>query len=325
VTLDPHKWLQQPMECGALLVREPGALERAFGVLPDYLAEADAHGEEVNFSDRGLQLSRGARAIKVWASLSTFGISAFRSVVDSGLDLALAAQQIIEDDLELELMSPAGLGIVCFRRVVDGASPTDIARVNAWLASQLEATGRAMVSSTRLHGAHALRMCVMNHLTQESDVRFALDFLARTPIPVDMVTGGVAPSAPCPRGLESLLSDEGRRMLEGAAIRTIVPPGSPIFAQWSTGRDFYVVAHGRVRVAIDDEVVRHLGPGEFFGEIAAFDWGSGYGYVRTASVVADSTAEIVQVPTEVFARLMATEAPWREYVLSTRSRRLATL
>ncbi len=56
VTLDPHKWLYQPIECGALLVREGRLLAEAFTINPDYLA--DYKSDEVNFSDLGLQLTR---------------------------------------------------------------------------------------------------------------------------------------------------------------------------------------------------------------------------------------------------------------------------
>ena len=102
VTLDPHKWLYQPFECGALLVRERGTLERAFAVSPDYLADTAAGPGEVNFSDRGLQLTRGSRALKVWMSLRTFGVAAFREAVDGSLDLARLAQRIIEEDPRLD-------------------------------------------------------------------------------------------------------------------------------------------------------------------------------------------------------------------------------
>src|SRR5206468_2949637 len=71
VTLDPHKWLYQPIECGCVLVRTPRALERAFAIAPDYLE--DYRGREVDFCDRGMQLTRSARALKVWLSLSYFG------------------------------------------------------------------------------------------------------------------------------------------------------------------------------------------------------------------------------------------------------------
>ena len=38
-------------------------LRRAFTLTPDYLADAEAEDEEVNFSDLGTQLTRSARAL----------------------------------------------------------------------------------------------------------------------------------------------------------------------------------------------------------------------------------------------------------------------
>ena len=179
VTLDPHKWLYQPFECGALLVRDRGTLEHAFAVSPDYLADTTAGPGEVNFSDRGLQLTRGSRALKVWMSLRTFGLAAFRDTVDRSLDLARLAQRIIEEDPRLELMTPATLGVVCFRRrFEDVSSEAELGRLNAAVAEQLVAQGIGLVSSTRLHGRFALRMCVLNHTSGERDVRSVLEHLA---------------------------------------------------------------------------------------------------------------------------------------------------
>ena len=62
VTLDPHKWLFQPYEVGCLMVRDLQLLESAFRVTPDYLQDMDLGLEHVNFCDRGLQLTRSARA-----------------------------------------------------------------------------------------------------------------------------------------------------------------------------------------------------------------------------------------------------------------------
>ncbi len=53
VTLDPHKWLFQPMECGSVLIRDGARLERTFAIHPDYLDGNDSHGGgEVNFAGR---------------------------------------------------------------------------------------------------------------------------------------------------------------------------------------------------------------------------------------------------------------------------------
>ena len=82
VTLDPHKWLFQPFECGAVLVRDGPLLERAFRITPHYLKDAEGHGMVVNLSDRGLQLTRTSRAIKVWLSMQLFGVDEFRRAID---------------------------------------------------------------------------------------------------------------------------------------------------------------------------------------------------------------------------------------------------
>ena len=115
VTLDPHKWLFQPFECGALLVRDPDGLRLAFEILPDYLRDVSTHAK-VNFSDRGLQLSRMCRALKVWMSVQAFGLDAFRDAVDRALDLAEEAAARVEASAELELLAPVELSVVALRR-----------------------------------------------------------------------------------------------------------------------------------------------------------------------------------------------------------------
>jgi len=70
VTLDPHKWLFVPFECGCLLARQPRRLVDAFRILPEYLRDVETGGEEVNFADYGEQLTRYTRAFKVWVSVN---------------------------------------------------------------------------------------------------------------------------------------------------------------------------------------------------------------------------------------------------------------
>ena len=325
VTLDPHKWLFQPLECGALLVREHGALEKAFAVVPDYLVDAESQGAEVNFSDRGLQLTRSARAVKVWASLSAFGIGAFREAIERNLDLVDIAQHVVEQDPDLELLNPANLGIVCFRRRIAGLSEAQTARVNSWLVTALEATGRALISSTRLHGRFALRICVLSHLTQESDIRWTLEFLARTRIPRTVLDEEDTSVIPGDMALMSLLSQQGRRELMDRSFRREFAAGSTIVSRWATDRDFYIVLEGQVSVSLDGSVVGRLGTGDFFGEIAASDWGSGYGYIRTADINADSDTTVLLVPAEALLTVMASEPGFGARVRSARAERLTRM
>jgi len=183
VTLDPHKGLYQPWGTGCLLVREGGLLGEAFHVLPDYLQDAQVRGAEVNFADRGIQLTRPARALKIWLSLQLFGVAAFRAAVDTALDLAAGAQERIERSASLELLSPATLGIVCFRRFVQGAGEEALERANAALVQDLAESGVGFVSSTRLDGRYALRLCVENHRSRAEDVERVLGWLESVPVP----------------------------------------------------------------------------------------------------------------------------------------------
>jgi aromatic-L-amino-acid/L-tryptophan decarboxylase len=181
VTLDPHKWLYQPIECGSVLVRRPGLLERAFAVAPDYLE--DYRGGEVDFCDRGLQLTRSARALKIWMSINAFGLSAFIAAIDRSLDLAQLAERLIRLSPSLELLCPATLGVVCFRRRLQGLDDEgEIAQVNTELTARFEASGQGLISSTRLDGRYALRLCVMNHTSSAEDVKRTIRWLAEIPV-----------------------------------------------------------------------------------------------------------------------------------------------
>ena len=178
VTLDPHKWLYQPYEAGCLLVRDGPLLSTAFHIMPDYLQDTAVGGVEVNFADRGIQLTRAARALKLWISLQYFGVEAFRTAIDRSLDLALFAQERIERSPELELLSPATLGVVCFRRRPQGVDEEGtLERLNSELDRRLAESGEGMVSSTRVDGRYALRICVLNHRSRAEDVERVLSWL----------------------------------------------------------------------------------------------------------------------------------------------------
>jgi aromatic-L-amino-acid decarboxylase len=293
VTLDPHKWLYQPYECGCVLVREREALRRAFEITPDYLAEASAHEGEVNFSDYGIQLTRAARALKVWLSVRTFGVDAFRATIDRTLDLAeLAAARVQELD-GLELASPPSLGIVCFRRRFDEQE----GERNAQLVAALEESGIGLVSATRLHGQYALRMCVLNHTTSAEDVERVLDFLATAEPRATVVP-------PLERDREVSFLDV---LPPEAAARGMVresEAGATIVEQWELSRDFYVVIEGSLEVRTDGQQVAELQPGAFFGELAALDWGAGFGYPRLATVVATTPVRLLVFPDDVLAQLV---------------------
>src|SRR5262249_53268102 len=115
ITMDPHKWLYVPFECGCLLAREPARLKAAFQILPDYLKDVETSGGEINFADYGEQLSREARGIKVWLNVQYYGTEALRDAIAYSLALAPLAERCVREARDLEVLAPATLGILCFR------------------------------------------------------------------------------------------------------------------------------------------------------------------------------------------------------------------
>jgi hypothetical protein len=327
VTLDPHKLLFQSYECGGLLVRQPGALRSAFEIVPPYLRDTRGLEAEVNLGDHGIQLSRTSHAFKVWLSIQTFGLAAFRRAIDRSFDLAEHAARRIGESDELELVAPPSLGIVCFRRRPPGVDDeTELAALNAGLVAALEASGDAFVSSTMLHGRYAIRLCPMNHVTEQGDVDRALDFLERTvpvratPRPsagrdadlarswlrmqVGTESHDVDPIAVRSLGLLSDLDEDDAVWVAAVASTLRVGAGTTVVREWDVSRDFFLILDGEVDVARDGAPIATLGAGDFFGELAARDWGRGYGYARMATVTAATDVELLVLPEGMLETLM---------------------
>ena len=181
IAMDAHKWLFQPFETGCLMVKDVRQLESAFSVRPEYLQDTEWGREHPNFGDRGLQLSRSFRALKVWMSIQTFGMKAFRSAVSRGIELAAQAEEWIRASETLEIANPASLSVVCFRFNPDGKnlSSRKIEELNDRIQARVIDTGTAMMSSTRLRGEYSLRLCIINYTTTWDDVRSTLEAIER--------------------------------------------------------------------------------------------------------------------------------------------------
>jgi glutamate/tyrosine decarboxylase-like PLP-dependent enzyme len=159
------------------MVRDTHLLEDAFRILPEYLQDTALGKEHVNFADRGIQLTRGFRALKVWMSIQTFGLRAFRETIQTGIDLARAAERFISGEAELEMSGPSSLGIVCFRFRPSGAdlSPEEMEELNLEIQEEIVDSGLAMMSSTRLRGEFSLRLSILNYRSTWQDVRETLE------------------------------------------------------------------------------------------------------------------------------------------------------
>jgi glutamate/tyrosine decarboxylase-like PLP-dependent enzyme len=336
VTLDPHKWLYQPMECGCVLIRDGARLERTFAIHPDYLdSDATQGAGEVNFADRGLQLSRGFRALKVWVTVHTFGLAAFRAAIQRNLELAEYAETLIRSHPDLTLMAPATLGIVCFRREWPGCDEAETERRGTRLAEDLERGGAALVSTTRLAGRHAIRLCILNPTSSEEHVRRAIEHFASAPVAGTPAHDGAGYADP----RADVMADPDDNVLRtvpllagapGSTIQAVqargvgvdVAAGEEVIRRWDSDRFFYIILSGRYDAFIDARLIRTMGPGDHFGELAARDWGGGYGYARLATVRCAEPGRLLRLTSEDFQWLIDTEPAIEARVAATLAERL---
>ncbi len=178
LTLDPHKWLYVPMGVGCALCRHRELLERAFRSDAHYLQDVPRH--EVNFFDRGPELSRPARALSVWMLIRSVGLDRLCREVEHDLELARLAETLIAEDPDLEVVVPTSLSIVVFRhRLRFGETEQQRSARDRLLVEAILEDGTLMLSSTDLGGRTALRLVVMNHRTTESEVRRSVAAIRR--------------------------------------------------------------------------------------------------------------------------------------------------
>jgi glutamate/tyrosine decarboxylase-like PLP-dependent enzyme len=170
ISIDPHKWLFQPFECGCVIVRDGRMLRDAFRMVPEYLKDTDLGTEEVNFRDWGVQLTRGFKAFKLWMSIQTFGADAFAEAIEWGMGLAEHAERMLAGRDGWEIVTPAQLAIVTFRFVPRGMSAPDVDEANRRIASAMAAEGFALLSTTALDGRTVLRLCTINPRTTLDDI-----------------------------------------------------------------------------------------------------------------------------------------------------------
>jgi aromatic-L-amino-acid/L-tryptophan decarboxylase len=172
ISLDPHKWLYQPLDCGCLLYRSSEAAQKAFSHSGDYTRALSADPiEGFAFFEESLELSRRFRALKLWLSLRYHGLAAFRESIRKDLAHARRLAEAIKTEPQLELIGSGELSAVCFRyRGARGIDETALNPLNASILKRTQKRGRIYLSNASLAGKFCLRACIVNHRTNDSDI-----------------------------------------------------------------------------------------------------------------------------------------------------------
>ena len=174
VTIDPHKWLFSPYDCGAVIYRDPQLAHNVHAQEGSYLDAFKAEGARgFNPSDYQIQLTRRLRGLPLWFSLAMHGTDRYVTAIERGIELAQIAGRLITEDPNVELVREPSLSCVLFRRI--GWQPDDYSE---WT-YQNHKSGFALVAPTKWRRADGpetvARFCFINPDTTEQDISDILD------------------------------------------------------------------------------------------------------------------------------------------------------
>jgi len=179
VTLNPHKWPQVPVDCGALLTRHPEVHRAAYSLTPDYLVAGD--GEVPWPCEYMFELTFGNRALKTWAALARLGRAGLAELVTRCNRLAALLESRVREAPDLELLSPASLSVVNFRYRPAGRGLDDAAldALNARISAAIRESGEAHLPTSRVNGRSSLRACFLHYENDEGDVDHLVALVSR--------------------------------------------------------------------------------------------------------------------------------------------------
>jgi aromatic-L-amino-acid decarboxylase len=164
---NPHKWMFTNFDCDCFFVADRSQLIRALSILPEYLRnQATESGAVIDYRDWQIPLGRRFRALKLWFVIRSFGVEGLQARIREHVKLARTFSDWVREDPRFELAAPATFGLVCFRH--RGGN-----EINQRLLDSLNASGKLLLSHTRLNDRLTLRFSIGQTNTQLHHVQRA--------------------------------------------------------------------------------------------------------------------------------------------------------
>src|ERR1700722_8659558 len=172
LVVNPHKWLFTPVDLSAFYTRKPEILRQAFSLVPEYLRTAE-DPRAVNYMDYGVQLGRRFRALKLWFIMRHYGREGIAEIIRKHIDYAQRLAGMIREHPDFEVAAPTPFSLICFR--YRGSDDE-----NRRLLDAVNASGKAFLPHTELHGRFVLRLAIGNISTQWEDLEETWNLVRQT-------------------------------------------------------------------------------------------------------------------------------------------------
>lgn len=168
IVVNPHKWLFTPFDLSVLYCKELDSLKQAFSLVAEYLKTNE--GEVKNGMDYGIQLGRKFRALKLWFVIRYFGVEGMQARLREHCRLARLFASWVDQSKNWEMMAPVPFALVCFRAKRDGLSDEELNTLNERIMNDINASGEAYLSHTKLNGKFTLRLSVGSIRVEERHI-----------------------------------------------------------------------------------------------------------------------------------------------------------
>lgn len=181
VSLDPHKWLYIPYECGCILVRNEEKLRRAFSLTAPYLRgtlPTDYSG--LYYLDYGPQMSRGFNALKVWMSLKHYGAEGYRKALSQNVKCVEHLHELVKNSPDFRVLHEPNLQMYSFQyapaALVESLKDEPVKLdeqldiLNQQLTDEIQLSGVAFFMTTKIRNRIVLRLSVCSHRTTLEDI-----------------------------------------------------------------------------------------------------------------------------------------------------------
>ncbi len=179
IVVNPHKWLFTPFDLSVLYCKDLDVLKQAFSLVPEYLKTSDESTVK-NGMDYGIQLGRRFRALKLWFVIRYFGREGLIARLREHCRLARLFASWVEESPDFEMLAPVPFALVCFRACPAGVA--DLNALNERIMNEINTSGDAYLSHTKLNGKFTLRLSVGSIRVEERHLRKVWELLnARLP------------------------------------------------------------------------------------------------------------------------------------------------
>lgn len=181
LALDFHKWLHVNYDAGFILMRSEEDHRHTFSERPKYLKGAErglAAGNPWPV-EYGPELSRGFRALKVWAQLAEPGTAKLGALITQNCEQAAYLGELVAANSNLRLMAPVAMNICCFRFQAEDQDNKTTDALNGEIVIQLQIQGIAAPSTTLVNGRNAIRVNITNHRTRRDDLALLVEEVER--------------------------------------------------------------------------------------------------------------------------------------------------